>query len=117
MRREQYRGWLEGPDPAWLLGAEAGDELLGYAMLVVRPAQSPTFDNGPFVGELESLSVAESARGSGIGRALIAHARDLLRERGISYWLVGVVAGNDAQRLYEREGFRVAWVNLLARVD
>jgi ribosomal protein S18 acetylase RimI-like enzyme len=118
MRREQYRGWLEGSEPAWLLGAESGGELLGYAMVVVRPGQSPTFDSGPFVGDLESLSVAEHARGAGVGRALIARARDLLREQGVQTWLVGVVADNDgAQRLYEREGFRVAWVNLIAPVD
>ena len=69
------------------------------------------------VGDLESLSVAEHARGRGIGTRLMDAARELLRSRGVGYWSVTVAAGNaDSIRLYDREGFRPRYQHLLARL-
>jgi len=48
---------------------------------------------------------------------LIDAARDLLRAQGAGYWLVGVVAANaGALRLYERNGFRPYYQELLGRL-
>ena len=118
-RRRQYETWLAG-GRTWLLlavPASAPDRSPdGYA--VVRLSEpGPTWDLGEAVGELESLAVAGHARGRGLGTALMAAARDLLRAQGAGYWLVSVVAANaDAVRLYERSGFRPYYQDLLARL-
>jgi ribosomal protein S18 acetylase RimI-like enzyme len=119
-RRVEYTEWLARGN-AWLLLAQPTFAAtpgvpLGYAFVRVHEPGA-TWELGEEVGELESLSVAAEARGSGIGTLLIEHARRLLRERGISHWSVGVVEANTAAvRLYEREGFRPYYRNLLARL-
>jgi ribosomal protein S18 acetylase RimI-like enzyme len=118
-RRRQYSDWLSG-GRAWLLLAvdqaapTAG--AAGYAMVrLTEPG--PTWDLGTPLGELESLAVAEHARGQGTGTRLMDAARDLLRARGAGYWSVGVVEANAAAvRLYERAGFRPYYRQLLGPV-
>ena len=64
------------------------------------------------------FAVLPEARGAGVGTDLIAACRHELRNRGIEYWAVGYVEANHgAQRLYEREGFRPYYRNMLGRVD
>jgi ribosomal protein S18 acetylase RimI-like enzyme len=115
-RREQYAGWLAG-DGFWLLLAvDETDAALGYAALKVVES-GPTWDLGERIAELESLAVAEEARGSGVGAELMRQCRELLRAAGISYWDVGVVESNaGAVRFYEREGFRRYYRYMLADV-
>jgi ribosomal protein S18 acetylase RimI-like enzyme len=118
-RRRQYAAWLAG-DQAWLLlaveAASAGQPAAGYAMVrLTEPG--PTWDLGATLGELESLAVAERARGHGVGTMLMEASRDLLRAQGAGYWSVGVVeVNNDAVRLYEREGFQPFYRQLLGRL-
>ena len=117
-RRGEYIAWL-GDSTGTLFVAGAGEDgtLLGYAMLHVHPPGA-TWDLGEEVGELESLAVLPEARGAGVGTELIAACRDELHRRGVEYWAVAYVEANDgAQRLYEREGFRSYYRNMLARVD
>jgi ribosomal protein S18 acetylase RimI-like enzyme len=118
-RRRQYAGWLsEGR--CWLLlavsRAAPKEPPAGYAMVrLTEPG--PTWDLGQAVGELESLAGADGARGAGIGTALLDAARDLLRAQGVGYWSVAVVEANaDAVRLYERNGFRPYYRQLLGEV-
>jgi ribosomal protein S18 acetylase RimI-like enzyme len=118
-RRRQYDAWLAG-DRAWLLlavsqAAPAGPPA-GYAMArLTEPG--PSWDLGEVVGELESLAVADHARGAGIGTRLLDAARELLRAQGARYWSVGVVEANDgAVRLYERSGFRSFYREMLGRL-
>jgi hypothetical protein len=67
----------------------------------------PTFDLGSVRAEIDSLVVADAARGAGVGTALVATCREELRRRDIHYWSIGVVEENrDAIQLYERLGFR-----------
>ena len=55
---------------------------------------------------LEDLFVAESARGSGLGRALVARARERAMERGARRMELDVNEANHAAlRLYESFGF------------
>jgi ribosomal protein S18 acetylase RimI-like enzyme len=117
-RRQEYVAWLgDGTGTLFLAGADDGPGLLGYAMLQVHPPGA-TWDLGDEVGELESLAVLPEARGGGVGTDLIAACREELRHRGIEYWAVAYVEANHgAQRLYEREGFRAYYRNMLARVD
>jgi ribosomal protein S18 acetylase RimI-like enzyme len=117
-RREEYVAWLgDGTGTLFLAGARDGRALLGYALLKVH-APGATWDLGDEVGELESLAVLPEARGAGVGTDLIGACREELRRRGIEYWAVAYVEANlGAQRLYEREGFRSYYRNMLGRVD
>jgi GNAT superfamily N-acetyltransferase len=106
MRRAQYEAWLGEGDAVLLLAVTSvGAAPDGYAC-VRTSVPGPTFDLGERVGELESLAVAEHARGAGLGSLLIGAARERLRGLGVACWLVSVVEANaGAVRLYEREGF------------
>jgi ribosomal protein S18 acetylase RimI-like enzyme len=119
LRSAQYREWLGGEE-CWLLLAvdpEAGEEACGYAVLrLVEPG--PTWELGERIGEIESLAVAEDARGGGAGTALIEAARERLIERGIRFWTVDVVEMNaGATRLYRRHGFRNYYRQLLGDIE
>ena len=81
--------------------AEAGGEAVGFA--THRPCYS-TFggQRGLYV---EDLFVAESARGLGIGRLLMARLAALARERGCAYLSLAVLHWNPARAFYHRLGF------------
>ncbi len=117
MRRAQYEEWLGSGDGVLLLAVtSAGAEPDGYAC-VRTSAPGPTFDLGERIGELESLAVAEGARGAGLGSLLIGAAREWVRAQGVAYWSVSVVDANaGALSLYEREGFGPFWRALIATV-
>ena len=114
MRRAQYVKWLEsGEGMIFLVPGEGAEQApLAYACLRVGKS-GPTWDLGETVGDLESLSVAAAARGTGIGTELIEHCRERLTQLGARWWTVSVVAANArATELYEREGFR-PYVNFM----
>ena len=106
LRRAQYEEWLGSGDAALLLAVTVlGADPDGYAC-VRTSVPGPTFDLGDRIGELESLAVAERARGAGVGELLIGAARERMRAAGVRHWVVSVVEANaGAVRLYEREGF------------
>lgn len=57
---------------------------------------------------LNDLYVVEAARGGGAGTALMAHAEALARQAGAVYLSLETARSNHAaQRLYERQGYRV----------
>jgi GNAT superfamily N-acetyltransferase len=118
-RRGQYEEWLGEGTARMLAAVPAGEETappVGYAVLAVKPSMA-SWDVSERVGELETLAVAEEARGQGIGSQLIEACRVLLREEGVTHWAVAVVEANvDATRLYEREGFRPFYRQMLAEV-
>ncbi len=67
-RKGQYLDWLT-KDEYTLLLAERDGEPIGYAMVSVGGGAA-TWDVGERTAEVETLSVLESERGSGVGRAL-----------------------------------------------
>jgi GNAT superfamily N-acetyltransferase len=81
--------------------AEADGEAVGMA--IHRPSYS-TFDGrrGLYV---EDLFVADSARGLGIGRMLMARLAAIARERGCSRMSLAVLHWNPARDFYRRLGF------------
>ena len=104
-RRAIYEELLADGD-SFGLGAWRGDRLIGYAVVRVLPADA-VWDTGAHFAELTSLSVAPGERGSGLGTLLLDAAEDGLLARGIDQYCIGVDVGNDdAQRFYERRGFR-----------
>lgn len=118
-RRGQYLEWLGNGSARMLAAVPAGDEdasAVGYAVLSIKPSPA-SWDVDERIGELETLAVAEAVRGQGVGSTLIEACRELLRKDGISHWAVAVVEANsDATRLYEREGFRPFYRQLLGEV-
>lgn len=114
-RRPQYLQWLADGEGWLLIGTPEHDRRpAGYAFVRLVPSGA-SWELGDRIGELESLAVAEHARGTGLGGQLIEAARDLLSAHGVDYWTVAVVEANaGAVRLYERHGFRPYYRQLLA---
>jgi GNAT superfamily N-acetyltransferase len=110
-RRAEYEQWLASGD-AELLVAERDGSAVGYLMLRFMAGAS-TWDIGERVAEIESLSVLEQERGTGIGAGLIAAARE--QAAGARLLVSVVTANRDAVRFYEREGFGPFYVLLLER--
>ncbi len=95
---------LFGPAP-WItaLVAEAGGRLIGYAMLV--PSYRAV--EGMRGMDLHHLFVREGHRSHGIGRHLVARAREHARIAGCGYLSVSAATGNfGAHRFYEQMNFR-----------
>jgi ribosomal protein S18 acetylase RimI-like enzyme len=118
-RRGQYLEWL-GEGRARMLAAVRATEPQatpdGYAVLSIGPGGA-SWDLGERIGELETLTVAEAARGQGIGTMLIEACREQLRAEGVRHWGVAVVEANEgAIRLYRWAGFRPYYRNLLAEL-
>ncbi len=95
---------LFGSSP-WIsaLVAEAGGQLIGYAILV------PLYRamEGRRGMELHQIFVREGHRGTGIGRHLVARAREQARIAGCSYLSVSAATGNfGAHRFYEQMSFK-----------
>lgn len=100
---EQLERDLFGRTP-WItaLVAEAGGELIGYAILVPQYRAA----EGARGMELHHLFVRPPHRGTGIGRHLVAKAREQARMAGCDYLAVSAATGNfQAHRFYESERF------------
>jgi GNAT superfamily N-acetyltransferase len=82
-RRAQYERWLAAAD-ARLLIAERSGTAIGYAVVRIEPGPA-TWDVGERVAELETLAVLAEARGAGVGRLLVAAARELARSAGAAH--------------------------------
>jgi ribosomal protein S18 acetylase RimI-like enzyme len=98
--------------------AERDGELVGYALVAVMPASETILDDtwrvGGRVAEIETVCVAPAERGAGIGSALLDRVDAELQAEGIEDVLIGaVVTNSDAIRLYERRGFRPAWLYMM----
>lgn len=81
-----------------LLAGEAD----GFALVTLRPA---IWFDGP-VSQLEELYVAPDLRSRGIGTAILAEARRLVRDHGSPEMHINVDEVDvDTRRFYERHGF------------
>jgi GNAT superfamily N-acetyltransferase len=92
-------------DPAvTLLVAKEGDEIVGTSTVIVYST--------PFwiKARLDEVVVDESARGTGVGEALVKACLDIGRERGAEVAELQSGRGPQrtaAHRLYERMGFKI----------
>ena len=116
LRSAMYADLLERADSLLLL-ARDDDEVVGYGLAFVSPAQetwlADTWATGARVGEIESLAVAPTHRGSGIGTRLLEGLHAHLDALGVDDVVIGVLPGNDgARRLYERAGYTPTWLYL-----
>ncbi len=93
---------LANPEDQVLLAVDGG-AILGTLQLTFLPGLSRT---GMWRAQIEGVRVARSARGQGIGRALMEHAVDLSLQRGCG--LVQLTTDRtrqEAHRFYEGLGF------------
>jgi ribosomal protein S18 acetylase RimI-like enzyme len=105
-RRATYQEWL-GAGEALLLLASSGERAVGYAVVHLLPGPDDTWPVGERHAELYSLSVAAEFRGRGIGGQLMDRVDAELDRLRIRDLQIAVMVGNsDAQRFYERRGFR-----------
>jgi GNAT superfamily N-acetyltransferase len=112
IRSAQYREWLP-KDEFTLLLAERDGEPIAYAVVSIGGAGA-TWDVGDRWAEVETLSVLESERGGGVGKALMDAADEVATEAGADALVVGVAHTNEnALRFYEREGYRPFYVTLM----
>ncbi|QRM54672.1 GNAT family N-acetyltransferase [Sinorhizobium sp. BG8] len=95
---------LFGTTP-WItaLVAEAGKDLIGYAILVPMYRAM----EGQRGMELHQIFVRDNHRGTGIGRHLVARAREHARMAGCGFLSVSAATGNfQAHRFYEQLNFK-----------
>jgi GNAT superfamily N-acetyltransferase len=116
VRRAMYEELLDKPDTL-LLMAFVGETAVGYGlahMLAVDDTWIPdTWQTGSRIGEIESLSVVQHMRGSGLGSELLTRLEDHLLALGVNDVILGALPGNsDAIRLYERRGYQATWLYL-----
>ena len=108
VRSHRYAVWLDDPD-SFLLIADDDDQAVGYALVSFHD-RDDSHSTGDRVAELQSLVTAPDRRGEGIGTMLLHEVYRQVRSRGAEEMVIGVLATNEqAQRLYEQEGFR-PWV-------
>ncbi len=113
-RRRDYATWLTEPD-AFCLVARRAEEgpALGYAVVTVNSG-SPTWAAVERFGYLETLSVLPSARGAGVGTALLDAVQAHLSALDVVRLELTMVARNaEARRFYERAGFDVRFVTMV----
>ena len=106
------REYLDGfaaidADPKQLLLVAERDGIpAGMLQLTVIPGISHL---GAWRCQIEGVRVASSARGQGIGQAMMRHALDIARERGCRIvQLTTNKSRADAKRFYEQLGFEPA---------
>ena len=97
----------------WVIVDDTG-ALRGYA--TTEPATDQFLPPPTGAGEIESLYLHPASIGRGLGRALLAHSVEELRERGFDPLVLWAFEANDrARRFYERAGWTLdvtgeAWV-------
>ncbi|HEV2790142.1 MAG TPA: GNAT family N-acetyltransferase [Solirubrobacterales bacterium] len=112
--RAFFRRFLAPSEDGLLLGARGEGRLLGYACLYWHFSSTKATETVL----MNDLYVDESARGRGVGRALIEATAEVARERGAASVEWSTAPDNrTAQRLYDSTGAeRSEWVSYELRV-
>jgi GNAT superfamily N-acetyltransferase len=112
--RAFFRRFLAPSEDGLLLGARGDGRLVGYACLYWHFSSTRAVETVL----MNDLYVEQSARGSGVGRALIEATAEVARERGVSSIEWSTAPGNHAaQRLYDSTGAeRSEWLSYELRV-
>jgi GNAT superfamily N-acetyltransferase len=115
-RRAKYERWLAQPDSFYVVAGRA-TEPLGYAFVTVGPGYA-SWATGERLAELETLSVLPTARGAGVGAALLDAVWEHLAGLGVEDMAITTTTTNvDSHRFYERHGFEQRFVVYYGRRD
>jgi ribosomal protein S18 acetylase RimI-like enzyme len=99
-----------------LLRAGPSESPLAMASVSITrddPLWGDTWATGRNVAEVKLLVVDAAARGEGLGSALLDAVDSRLADAGVNDQVIGAIEPNVAAiRLYERRGFRPAWLQL-----
>lgn len=87
-------------DERRLVVAESDGRVIGMAQLAFSGAA-----NAPHRGEIQRVAVAESDRGTGVGRALMSRVEQLARENGVTLVWLTTHADTAACAFYEELGY------------
>lgn len=98
--RDRFAGWMADGD-GFTFVARSGEEILGFVFCVEREGLA-AYESGERIGYVEEIGVVESARGAGVGRALMDAARERFKERGYEWFELSTVPGNDSAREFYR---------------
>ena len=91
--------------------AERQRTIVGYVYAAIEPLSWK--DLRDECGFIHDLLVSETARGGGIGEALLDAAIEWLREQGMPRVVLGTAAQNErARRLFARRGFRPTMIEM-----
>jgi GNAT superfamily N-acetyltransferase len=112
--RAFFRRFLGPSEDGLLLGARSEGRLVGYACLYWHFSSLEACESVL----MNDLYVDESARGQGVGRALIEAAAAVAREREVPFVEWSTAPDNEtAQRLYDSTGAeRTEWFSYELRV-
>ena len=103
-------GVLDSPDDCVFV-AEQDGAIIGYVYAALEPLSWKEL-RGP-AGFIHDIAIADQARRSGIGTALVERAIEWLRERGAPRVILGTAASNQgAQALFRRLGFRETMIEM-----
>jgi ribosomal-protein-alanine N-acetyltransferase len=90
-----------GAENAWVLIAEAREEIAGFCIVHREQAQ------GSAVGYLVTIDVAERFRHEGIGQRMLARGEEWVSESGGEALFLHVYVKNEAAvKFYERSGYQ-----------
>lgn len=100
---EAFRAIKADPNQCLAVGVDEADEVVGCLQISFLPGLSRL---GLWRGQIESVRVAASQRGKGVGREMIIWAIDECRKRGCgAVQLTSDNRRDDAHRFYESLGF------------
>lgn len=104
-------GALRHPSPdSSIIVAEVAGDVAGYVFSTTKQ----DYFTGADHAHIEVLTVAESAEGKGVGRALLQGAEAWARGRGYPHITLNVFAVNErARAIYERSGYGEETVHYL----
>jgi GNAT superfamily N-acetyltransferase len=105
--RERLRGLYDDDERAWVLIAEAGDEIVGLISLAVTTAADARVLGDDTI-YLWQMFVRRDWQGSGLAGAMLDRLLAEARRRGYRRIVLWTPAGAaQARRFYEREGFEL----------
>lgn len=88
--------------------AEDTGKVVGYIFAEIKPVKEAGLYTIKNTGHINSLIVADTYRGQGIGTVLIEKGLEWLMLKNVTICTLGVVRDNvDAIRLYEKLGFQI----------
>src|SRR5262249_6861005 len=103
-REPKWRAQLEPNSPACTWMAIEDDLPLG--LVTYGPARDSDLSPSIGAGEIYAIYIEEAVAGTGVGRALMAHATKALRSRGHKLAVLWVLEANSrARRFYEIGGW------------